>query len=58
MTVKTAHWDRTLELEFWSKGEERSLIRILSPKKEKKNLCERSLTNMHTVLHFGFTELR
>ncbi len=35
MSVQTANWSRTLELEFWSKGEERSLIRILSPKKEK-----------------------
>jgi len=35
MTIKTAHWTRTLEMEFWSKGEERSLIRILAPEKEK-----------------------
>jgi len=35
MTIKTEHWTRTLELEFWSKGKERSLIRILAPEKEK-----------------------
>jgi outer membrane lipoprotein-sorting protein len=35
MVIVTAHWKRTLKLEFWSKGKEKSLIRILSPKKEK-----------------------
>jgi hypothetical protein len=35
MTVATEHWTRSLELEFWSQGEERSLIRILAPQKEK-----------------------
>jgi outer membrane lipoprotein-sorting protein len=35
MTVTTAHWTRTLDLEFWSRGTERTLIRILAPLKEK-----------------------
>ena len=35
MEVVTAHWKRTLSLEFWSKGKDKSLIRILSPLKEK-----------------------
>jgi len=35
MTIETTHWTRTLEMEFWSQGEERSLIRILAPEKEK-----------------------
>lgn len=35
MSVTTAHWKRTLTLEMWSKGKDKSLIRILSPKKEK-----------------------
>jgi outer membrane lipoprotein-sorting protein len=35
MVIKTEHWARTLELEFWSQGKERSLIRILAPEKEK-----------------------
>ena len=35
MTITTAHWRRTLALEFWSRGEDRSLMRILAPKKEK-----------------------
>ena len=35
MTVTTAHWKRSLTLEFWSKGKEKSVIRVLAPKKEK-----------------------
>jgi outer membrane lipoprotein-sorting protein len=35
MTVKTAHWQRTLEIEFWDKGKTESLFRILAPKKEE-----------------------
>ena len=35
MTVTTANWQRTLVLEFWSEGKEKSLIRILAPQKEK-----------------------
>mgnify|MGYP000312209946 CR=1 FL=1 len=35
MNVKTARFTRSLTMESWSKGEEKSLIRILSPAKEK-----------------------
>jgi outer membrane lipoprotein-sorting protein len=35
MTVTTAHWTRSLTLEFWTEGKEKSLIRILAPEKEK-----------------------
>ncbi len=35
MTITTAHWQRTLSVEFWSRGEDHSLFRILAPKKEK-----------------------
>ncbi len=35
MIVRTEHWQRTLSLEMWSQGKERSLYRILAPKKEK-----------------------
>lgn len=35
MHVVAAHWERTLTLEFWTRGKERSLIRILAPKKER-----------------------
>ncbi len=42
MTIVTAHWTRTLRMEFWSLGKEQSLIRILSPKKEKGTATLRS----------------
>jgi outer membrane lipoprotein-sorting protein len=35
MTIVTANWERSLSLEFWSEGKDKSLIRILAPKKEK-----------------------
>jgi len=35
MTITTAHWTRTLTMSFWSLGKEKTLIRILAPKKEK-----------------------
>jgi len=35
MKVTTAHWTRELSLEFWDKGKDRSLLRILAPQKEK-----------------------
>ncbi len=34
MTVVTKHWQRTLTMQWWSKGKDRSLVRILAPKKE------------------------
>lgn len=35
MTVRTEHWTRSLALNFWSQGEDKSFIIITSPKKEK-----------------------
>jgi outer membrane lipoprotein-sorting protein len=35
MNVKTARWDRSMTMEVWSEGTEKSLIKILSPAKEK-----------------------
>ena len=42
MTVATAHWKRSLSLEMWSAGKEKSLVRILAPKKEKGTATLRS----------------
>jgi len=42
MTVTTAHWTRSLEIEFWSKGKDQSLFRILAPKKEEGTATLRS----------------
>ena len=35
LSVTTVNWQRTLTLEQWSKGEDKSLFKILKPKKEK-----------------------
>ena len=35
LSVVTINWQRTLTLEQWSKDEDKSLIKILKPKKEK-----------------------
>ncbi len=35
MKVVTAHWTREMSLEFWNKGKDKSLIRIVAPAKEK-----------------------
>lgn len=35
MTITTAHWTRTLSLEFWSRGTDEFLVRILAPIKEE-----------------------
>jgi outer membrane lipoprotein-sorting protein len=35
MDIVTEHWKRSLSLEFWSRGKDRSLVRILAPLKEK-----------------------
>ncbi|MEJ2024252.1 MAG: outer membrane lipoprotein-sorting protein [Deltaproteobacteria bacterium] len=35
MKIVTVHWTRTLKVEWWSEGKDKSLMRILSPKKEK-----------------------
>lgn len=35
MTVKTRRYERSMTLEAWSEGSEKSLIRILSPKKDR-----------------------
>ena len=35
MHIKTEHWERTLEMQGYSKGTERSLVRIVRPKQEE-----------------------
>ena len=35
LSVTTVNWQRTLTLEQWSKNEDKSLFKILKPKKEK-----------------------
>ena len=35
LSVTTVNWERTLTLEQWSKDEDKSLLKVLKPKKEK-----------------------
>ena len=50
MTVKTAHWTRTLSLESWSLGTDRSLVRILQPKKEQGTATLKTGRDLFTYL--------
>ena len=35
MEIVTENWSRTLVADFWTLGKENSMVRVLSPKKEK-----------------------
>ena len=50
LSVTTVNWQRTLTLEQWSKGEDKSLIKILKPKKEKGLTTLRVDKNMWNYL--------
>ena len=50
LSVTTVNWQRTLTLEQWSKGEDKSLIKILKPKKEKGLATLRVDKNMWNYL--------
>jgi len=50
MTVQTEHWTRTLEMESWSRGEDYSLVRILSPKKERGTATLKAKDDLFTYL--------
>ncbi len=50
MQVSTAHYTRTLVMESWSKGKEKSLVRILAPLKEKGTVSLKNDNNMYTYL--------
>jgi outer membrane lipoprotein-sorting protein len=50
MTVKTAHYTRTMVMEGWSKGKEKSLVRIISPLKEKGTVTLKDGNVMYTYL--------
>ncbi|MDH5543729.1 MAG: outer membrane lipoprotein-sorting protein [Nitrospinota bacterium] len=50
MEVKTKHYTRKMGMEAWSKGKEKSLIRILSPKKEKGTATLKSEDSIYTYL--------
>ncbi len=50
MRVKTEHYTRTLKMEGWSKGKDHSLVRIISPLKERGTATLKSENNIYTYL--------
>lgn len=50
MKVVTAQWSRELSLEVWSQGKDRSLVRILSPQKERGTATLKSGENVWNYL--------
>lgn len=50
MQVKTAHYSRTVIMEGWSKGKDKSLVRITSPRKEKGTATLKSASSIYTYL--------
>ncbi len=50
MKVVTAHWTREMMVEGWSKGKHKSLMRILSPRKEKGTTTLKSGNNIWNYL--------
>ncbi|MBW2608989.1 MAG: outer membrane lipoprotein-sorting protein [Deltaproteobacteria bacterium] len=50
MQVKTAHYTRNIKLEGWSKGKEKTLVRILSPLKEKGTATLKSGNSIYSYL--------
>jgi Outer membrane lipoprotein-sorting protein len=50
MRVKTKHYTRTMRMEGWSKGKEKTLFRVLEPKKEKGTITLKSGTHIYTYL--------
>ncbi|MBL4607446.1 MAG: outer membrane lipoprotein-sorting protein [Pseudomonadales bacterium] len=50
MKIKTAHYTRTLALEGWSLGTQKTLVRILSPKKEQGVSSLKSGKHLYTYL--------
>lgn len=50
MQVKTANYTRNMKLEGWSKGKEKTLVRILEPLKEKGTATLKSGNNIYSYL--------
>lgn len=50
MQVKTEHYTRTMQMEGWSKGKEKTLIRIIEPLREKGTATLKSGNNIYTYL--------
>jgi hypothetical protein len=50
MKVKTRNYTRSMKMEVWSKGKERSLVRIIAPLKEKGTATLKSGNDIYTYL--------
>jgi hypothetical protein len=50
MQVKTAHYTRDMRMEGWSKGKDKTLVRILSPLKEKGAATLKSGNEIYSYL--------
>lgn len=50
MIVRTAHYTRTMIMESWTKGREKSLVRIISPLKERGTVSLKNENTMYTYL--------
>lgn len=50
MVVRTAHYTRSLKLEGWSQGREKTFIRILAPLREKGTTTLKSGNSIYTYL--------
>jgi len=50
MRVKTKHYTRTMRMEGWSMGKEKTLFRVLEPKKEKGTITLKSGIHIYTYL--------
>jgi len=50
MEVKTANYARTMLMDIWSKGKDKSLVRIVSPLKEKDTASLKTGNTMYTYL--------
>lgn len=50
MQVKTEHYTRTMRMEGWSKGKEKTLYKILEPLREKGAVTLKSGNNIYTYL--------
>lgn len=50
MVVRTEHYTRTMIMESWTKGREKSLVRIVSPLKEKGTVSLKNDDTLYTYL--------
>jgi len=50
MRVKTEHYTRTMRMEGWSKGKEKTLFRVLEPLREKGTMTLKSDNHIYTYL--------